>query len=74
MAHELSITVEIDGEFINLPTVVAGKKITTDEAVRRFRDGKQKPLGGRTFKTLEAAVRAAKKRSRSFDNPFSRVR
>lgn len=61
--HEESITIEMDGAFVNLPTVVNGKKVSDKEAARLFRERKLKPLGDVTYKTLQEAVDAAKKRS-----------
>lgn len=78
MAHEVSITVEFDGRFVNLPTVVRGKSIGGKEAVRRFRAGELSPLGGRSFESEKSAVAAAKRRSnptkRPGRNPFKEIR
>ena len=63
MTHEVSISEKVDGRFVNLPTVVKGKTISRKEAVRRYRAGELKALGGITFKSMEEAVRAARARS-----------
>ncbi len=74
MSHEVSVTIQVDGKWINLASVVGGKTIGEREAVRRFRAGEQKSLGGRTFSTEAGAVAAAKRRSnpkrRPGRNPF----
>ena len=74
MAHEVSISELVDGRWVNLPTVIKGKTISADEAVRRFRAGELGSLGGRTFDTQREAVAAAKRRSnpkrRPERNPF----
>ena len=64
MSHEKTITVEIDGQHIILPTVVDGKDVTPDESVNMFRRGRINPLG--VYPTQEEADKAARKRSRSF--------
>ena len=69
MSHERSITVEIDGEFVNLKTVFNGKQLSEKQAVKMFREGRIGPLGGQKFKTLSDAVKAARQRSRAFDGP-----
>lgn len=78
MSHEVSISEKVDGRWVNLPTVVKGKTISADEAVRRFRAGELTPLGGRTFATKAEAVRRAKRRSnpkrRPGRNPFRGMR
>lgn len=68
MAHEKSTTigpVTIRGKrvFVNLKTVIAGKSVGSRGAAKLFRSGDLKPLGGRTFPTMKAAVGAAKARS-----------
>lgn len=67
MAHENSIS-ESDGKggFVNLSTVINGKNVSRDEAIRLHRVGKNPPLGGRTFKTIPEAVKRAKQRSDEF--------
>lgn len=71
MSHENSITVEVDGRFVNLHT--AGR--SADAAVADFkRTGRS--LGNKTFKSRAAALRAAEKRSGRARaprrNPFNR--
>lgn len=64
MAHEKSISIEIDGQHFNIPTVIRGKQVSDEEAVREFRrTGKN--IGG-PFKTQDEAVKRAKERSDSF--------
>ena len=64
MSHERSITVGINGSHYNIRTVYGGKTLTNKEATRRAI--KNKTLG-KGFKTLRDAIKAAKKRSKSFD-------
>ena len=61
MAHEKSITVD-DGEggFVNIKS--SGFK-NESEAQREFLNGRNPPLGGKSFKTVEKAVNAARIRS-----------
>ena len=61
--HEESITVGIDGQFWNIPTVIDGRKVPDEEAIRRaVQSGRN--LG--VYKTLDEAVAAARARSHSF--------
>ena len=62
MSHELSMTFEMDLMFFNIPTMVKGKQVSGDEAIRLFRAGKLKSLGG-PFKTKEEALQVAKRES-----------
>ena len=62
MSHERSMTFEQDLMFFNIPTVVKGKRVKGDEAIRLFNTGKLKSLGG-PFKTKEEAVTAARRKS-----------
>lgn len=72
MSHEKSISVEVNGKFVNLKTVIAGKTVSRGAAVKLFKSGDLKPLGGRIFSSMEGAVAAAKERSESFRKGFSR--
>jgi len=73
MSHENSITVGVDGRFVNLHT--SGR--TAAEAITDFRKT-GRSLGNKTFATKSAALRAAESRSRNFKtprrNPFRGVR
>lgn len=70
MSHENSITVEVDGRFVNLRTVGrGGRQITRREAIRMFRAGEMNSLGNRSFATQREAVTAAERRSRSDPRP-----
>lgn len=66
MSHENSISIEVNGEFVNISTVVGGIQRSASEAVRLFRSGKSKRLGNRSFKTMDDAVNAARERSEAF--------
>lgn len=63
MSHEVSITVKHRGRWVNVPSVVRGRKISEQAAVTRLEKGRIKPLGNKTFSTAAAAVKAAKARS-----------
>lgn len=73
MSHEESITVTIDGKHINIPTKLNGKKLSDKEAIKAFRAGKLKKLGG-PFKTINKAVAAAKSRSRRTDPKTNKIK
>ncbi len=69
MSHEVSTTVKVGGRWVNLATVVNGKKIGEAAAVARYRAGKQNALGGRSFDTEPEASSAAQRRSRPEKRP-----
>ena len=64
MAHELSMTFEIDGKFVNVKSVMGGETLTGAEAFRRAVNIGDNIIG--TFSTMDEAVKAAEKRSRDF--------
>lgn len=66
MAHEVSITVEVDGEFLLIPSIdpASGKKLDEGEATRRAIMGTLPIIG--TFKSPEDAKVFAQKRSKAF--------
>ena len=67
MPHENSITIEVDGRHINIPTVDKfGRQLNEQEAIQKFRSGEFSELG--SHQTLEGAVGLAKQRSHSFDS------
>ena len=73
MAHEQSTTLQNkDGRWVNLDTMHGGKKVPQRVLERWLEQGNIKPLGGKTFATESEAVKAAKKRSKSFDKRPSR--
>ena len=59
---EKTITVEIDGKFFNIPTIVNGKEVSEDEAVSLFRDGKNQAVG--SYNSIAEAEAAAEARSK----------
>ena len=67
MSHERSITVQADGRWVNLKTVFNKKQLSGEQVMKMFREGRLKPLGGKTFGSMREAVNAAKKRSSSFN-------
>jgi hypothetical protein len=58
---ERTITAGIDGKYFNIPTIVNGQQISSDQATQLFKQGKNKAMG--TFETEEEALSAAKDRS-----------
>lgn len=69
--HERSITVEIDGSYYNIPSVVNGRQLNDADATMHAT--RSKTLG-EAFPSLDMAVGAAKKRSATFDQPLSGTR
>ncbi len=71
MAHEQSITLQAARgpkkakRFVNISGVVKGR-FAPRKAEALFREGKRKVLGGRSFRTLREAEKAAKARSKAF--------
>lgn len=61
MAHENTITIEADGKHYILPTVVNGKQLSADDAVKAWRAGSNKALG--VFPSQGEADGAARARS-----------
>ncbi len=74
MSHEVSVTVKVGGRWVNLASAGIGQR----EAVKRFKAGQQKALGGRSFDTEPEASAAAQRRSnpkrRPGRNPFHGVK
>lgn len=67
MAHEKSITIQKrDGSWANISSMVKGRSAPR-KAESLFRAGSRKALGGKTYKTVGGAVKAAKARSKKFD-------
>ena len=58
---ERTITIEADGKQFLIPTIVGGKHLSNDEAIRLWRSGKNKEVG--VFNTPEEAEQAAQARS-----------
>ena len=67
MGHEVSITENIDGKWVNIPSVYDGKTVTADSAVALYKAGKIKALpdseGRTSWSNVDEAVSAAKARS-----------
>lgn len=64
MAHERTITFDMDGKFFNVPTVINGKKVSDKKAIDFAIKNKRL---GRGFKSLQNAEKAAIARSKTFD-------
>lgn len=61
MSHRKTITIDVDGVYHNIPTVVGGKQLTPRQAADL---AVKKNQLGVAFPSLDQAVEAAKKRSR----------
>ena len=61
ISTEETITIEVDGKFYNIPTIVNGVRVPEHAAELLFRAGQNKPVG--EFKSLDEALKAAKERS-----------
>ena len=57
---EKTMTFEVDGKHVVLPTIVGGKEVSPDEAMKLFRAGKNAPVG--SFDTAKEANDYAQKR------------
>lgn len=65
MSHENSVTVTIDGKHYNIPTVQRGRRMTANQAAKKFKKKKLGALGKKDgFDDLAKAISAARKRSR----------
>lgn len=62
VSTDLTITVQADGEHLNIPTVIDGQRRTPDEALRLWQAGLNPELG--RYASLEEAGSAASERSR----------
>ena len=60
MSHENTITIESDGKFFNIPTVIKGKQLTDKQAFQHFKKTR-KNFG--IFRKLEGALFSARRRS-----------
>ncbi len=65
MAHEQSITLQHQGKWYNIPSVVEGEVVPQDAALNYAQKNKRM---GKGFKDVSTAVKAAKKRSKSFNH------
>ena len=61
LVSEKSVTLKIDDDFINVPSIHGGVEYSEDEIYNMLVDGKIKPTS--KHKTLEEAIEAAKSRS-----------
>lgn len=59
---ERTITVEMDGKHLVIPTIVNGKQVSDDEAVKAYREGRNKAVG--EFATAKEANDYAVSRSK----------
>ena len=63
MVSEKSITFEVDGLFVNIPSIHDGVRYSDDEVYRKFMAGEIQPTSA--HQTKEEAITAAKERSKS---------
>jgi hypothetical protein len=66
MAHEYSKTFKVGKDWVNAPSMHKGKSLSEDELMEKVSKGEIKPTS--THKTLQEALDAAEKRSKSFNN------
>ena len=59
--HEQTVTIEVDGSYFNVPSIVGGKKVSPTAA---FDHAVKTGTAGVPFDSIEQAVAAAKRRSR----------
>lgn len=62
ISTERTMTIEADGKFYNVPTIVGGKAYSMPEAEQLMRAGKNPPVSG-PFDSEDAAIASAKRRS-----------
>ena len=58
---ERTITVEVDGQFLNIPTIVNGRQLSVSAALREWEEGRNAEVG--RFNTEAEAVTAARRPS-----------
>jgi N12 class adenine-specific DNA methylase/predicted RNA methylase len=63
---EETITIEADGKWVNIPTIVGGQRVGEDQAIELFKSGKNPAVGA--FPTLPEAETAARGRSEDIGN------
>ncbi len=68
---ERTITIEMGGKHLVLPTIVGGKPYTEDEAIELFKNGKNKPVG--EFDTENEANDYARSRTRSLGREIEKM-
>lgn len=70
VSTERTITVEADGRHYLIPTIIDGKEVSKDEAIRQWRAGKNKAVG--IYSSAQEAESAAEKRSRDIGEEITR--
>jgi hypothetical protein len=68
ISTEKTITIEMDGKHLVIPTIINGVSYSPDAAVQALRQGKNKPLG--VFNTPQEAQSFAEQRSMALDRAF----
>jgi len=73
MGHEVSKTFPIGDRWYNASSInpITKKEMPEQEVRKRVVDGELRPHG--SFKTRDEAIKAAKRRSKSFDNKSSKT-
>tara|TARA_R100001369_G_scaffold13977_1_gene28318 strand:+ start:422 stop:697 length:276 start_codon:yes stop_codon:yes gene_type:complete len=73
MGHEVSKTFPIGDKWYNASSInpITKKEMPEQEVRKRVVDGELRPHG--SFKTRDEAIKAAKRRSKSFDNKSSKT-
>ena len=70
VSTERTITIEADGKHYLIPTIVNGKAVSKDEAVRQWRAGKNTAVG--VYGSADEAEKAAKNRSNQIGQSLGR--
>lgn len=72
-SSERTVTIEVDGKYVNIPTMFGGKQVSEDEATRIMSRNKwadpETGRGMRFFDSLDEALDAAGERSQSIPVP-----
>lgn len=71
VSTESTITIEDNGKFVNIPTVVGGQPLSDAEAEDLYRQGQNNAVG--RFSTLEDAETAAQERTATLDRMLSQA-
>lgn len=77
--HEQSITFrsrrgKYKGKVVNTKGIHQGRRINADEADTLLEQGKLRPLGNKTFRTLKEGATAASERSQAYGREIDRIR
>jgi hypothetical protein len=71
VSTERTITIGVNGQFMNVPTIINGKQRSPEEAIQNALKNKQK---FKKFKTRTEATTAAKRRSRRIGSEIKKLK